>query len=294
MAFGNAVGQGFVNPEEIIVNEVIIEGDNGLLLVYSGSAAFGNLIGSIAGASGVDQFGNYYVEGVAAYAPNDSALNVAVALQSGDVQFFSSNTEAGPWTAEGAVILAANGTISIFSGLDGITDTASNFFVPSGANGGFCLSNSGRDGNSYDMTRLTIATQTPETLDSTTPVTLFEFEVSADTQYEFSYEIPLAANGTGTPRLRFSSVAAVVSTFQAETVLDGGTAAGFTAFQTALNTFSTVGPALVSGDNYVLRGSGFVIFTTGGIIDFEIGATAAVAMAIVPAGARFRLMPVTS
>jgi hypothetical protein len=254
----------------------------------------GNLIGSIAGAPFVDPFGNYVLEGVAAYAPNPSALNVAAALQSGDLIFFSSNTDGGPWTAEGLIALGANGSVSIYSGQDGITDVGSDMFVQSAANGGYAVITSGKDGNLYDMTRLTIALSTPETVNSTSPVTLFSFVVATDGVYEFSYEIPMAANGTGTPRIRFSSVAAVTSTFQAETVLDGGTAGGFTAFQTALNAFSTVGPALVNGDNYVLRGSGYAIFTTGDTINLQMGATAAANTCVVPVGARFRLLPVSA
>jgi len=63
MAFGQATGQGFVNPSEIIAQIVIIEGSRGRLLVYDGVPAFGNLILSIAGEAGTDQFGNVYGSG---------------------------------------------------------------------------------------------------------------------------------------------------------------------------------------------------------------------------------------
>jgi hypothetical protein len=64
MAFGNAQAQGFNNPSIIVVNEVVIEGSKGKLLVYSGSPAAGNLIVSAAGSSGTDGEGNSFSEGL--------------------------------------------------------------------------------------------------------------------------------------------------------------------------------------------------------------------------------------
>jgi hypothetical protein len=62
MPFGNAVGQGFVNPSIVIANKVIIEGTEDGLFVYSGSPALGNLIASISASNGTDQYGNQYYQ----------------------------------------------------------------------------------------------------------------------------------------------------------------------------------------------------------------------------------------
>src|SRR5215472_16862477 len=52
---------------EVIASQVIIEGTVGQLLVYSGPAATGNLIDSIAGQAGTDSFSNPYYQGIASY-----------------------------------------------------------------------------------------------------------------------------------------------------------------------------------------------------------------------------------
>jgi hypothetical protein len=67
MPFGEAVGQGFVNPGVVIANLVEIIGAKGRILIYSPTAAFGNLIGSWAGTAGVDAFGNAYPQGLAIF-----------------------------------------------------------------------------------------------------------------------------------------------------------------------------------------------------------------------------------
>jgi hypothetical protein len=64
MSFGNAVGQGFVNPSEVITNIVVIEGTKGGLFVYNGVPARGSLIGVISGAAGTDPYGNVYGQGI--------------------------------------------------------------------------------------------------------------------------------------------------------------------------------------------------------------------------------------
>ncbi len=57
--FYNVTAEGAVTA-----NSVIVEGATGNILIYSGSPANGNLIGSWAGASGEDTYGNSYPEGL--------------------------------------------------------------------------------------------------------------------------------------------------------------------------------------------------------------------------------------
>jgi parallel beta-helix repeat protein len=151
---------------------------------------------------------------------------------------------------------------------------------------------SGADGNTYDTMRLTLQTTSLLTVDSTSPVTLFTFPVAAGT-YAYQLEIPMLGTGTAIPQLRFSSTAAVVSAMQGETVLDGGTAGGYTAYQTALNTFGPVGPGLVNGDANDLNGSGIFEFSTAGTILVEMNASTSAACCTIPVGARMHLFPVT-
>jgi hypothetical protein len=57
-------GIGFQNTGTVIANTVIIFGAKGKVLIYSGTPAFGNLIGSWAGQAGTDSFGNSYPAGL--------------------------------------------------------------------------------------------------------------------------------------------------------------------------------------------------------------------------------------
>lgn len=60
-------------------NNVIVRGGTvieGVQLFYAGTPALGNLIGSIAAAAGVDQFGNAYLAGYVSYAANGSFVHM--------------------------------------------------------------------------------------------------------------------------------------------------------------------------------------------------------------------------
>jgi hypothetical protein len=48
----------------VLANVVVIFGQNGSILIYSGQPAKGNLIGSWAGMAGADQYGNAYPQGL--------------------------------------------------------------------------------------------------------------------------------------------------------------------------------------------------------------------------------------
>lgn len=71
---------------------------SGTALFYSGPAAAGNLIASVAAAAGTDSKGNAYLAGVTSY---DTVLIQAVNLANAAVTYYTAGTEAGPWTALG-------------------------------------------------------------------------------------------------------------------------------------------------------------------------------------------------
>jgi hypothetical protein len=58
------------SQQNIITNVVIIEGPDDGLFVYDGTPAAGNLVASIASVAGTDEFGNVYLDGLAAYNPS--------------------------------------------------------------------------------------------------------------------------------------------------------------------------------------------------------------------------------
>jgi hypothetical protein len=73
------------------------------LFVYSPTIAAGNLVDSIAAASGTDgTFADAVIRGIVNYFPVGSPV-FAVALQDGGVVFFSAATTAGPWSNNGSI-----------------------------------------------------------------------------------------------------------------------------------------------------------------------------------------------
>ena len=71
---------------------------------YAAAPALGNLIESIAPASGTDRFGNNYVAGHAAYgALGGNFIAVSAGGTSGTLQMFHSAVVSGPWTASGSI-----------------------------------------------------------------------------------------------------------------------------------------------------------------------------------------------
>lgn len=84
---------------------LIIQGSTGSgLFVYSPSPARGNLVASIAAATGTDAFGNVYLAGVNSYAPSPTIANFATQINSGFLQFFNApagSNGGGPWSQTG-------------------------------------------------------------------------------------------------------------------------------------------------------------------------------------------------
>ena len=117
VAFGNATGQGFVNPSEIIAEKVIIVGDNGALYVYYPSQSSGDLRDSITYNDAEDAEGNALVPDIASYSP---AAGRAAALSSAAVQFYTGpDGGGGPWTVRAYIDFSpqsANGTGALILG----------------------------------------------------------------------------------------------------------------------------------------------------------------------------------
>lgn len=208
MAFGNATGQGFVNPEEIITNEVIIEGDDGFLLIYSGTPALGTLIGSIAAEPGTDDVGNEYLAGFVSYQPQPTYA-YALQVTAAGISFWTAPGSGGPWTVTNssltfsdqtetgleisfgppdaydpafiAASIEAAGILSIDSGLANNADTRTIVLVNSGVNGGSLQVINQGDGNTYDTERLTLYNTSPVPINSTIPITIFSGQVGAGT-----------------------------------------------------------------------------------------------------------------
>jgi hypothetical protein len=291
MSIGQFNNVGFQNPAEVIANKVIIEGENEGWFIYNGTAALGNppVDYGVSPGTTEDPFGNLLPASGGVVSANNTT-GAFTALESGQISF------QGPLQSYSAPFIAADaeepGILGLDSGLATNTDEASFILINSALNGGSVQVFDPIDGNTYDTQRLTLVTLSPLTVDSTSPVTLFSFPVG-EQAYEYELEIPMLGTGTGVPQIRFSSAAAVTSEFQGESVLDGGTAGGYTDFQTSLNTFSPVGPALVNADQYKLSANGIIEFSTGGILAIQMNASTSVATCTIPAGTRINLYPIT-
>jgi hypothetical protein len=112
MPFGNAVGEGFVNPGTVVASKVIIIGTKGELLVYSPAAGAGNLTNSIQGSAGTDQYNNNILAGTANY---DNANGIATALANGFVAFYTGSL-AGGWTPVSEVAGDVAGNLQVNAG----------------------------------------------------------------------------------------------------------------------------------------------------------------------------------
>jgi hypothetical protein len=317
----------------VLPPSVGLQGGSFPFLVYSGAPATGNLIAAISTNGGTDPFGNIYYAGVSAI--NETSGQV-VQLFDGQVLMFAPNlgitsgtqaeivaTAATFPNAGGELLISGAGTGLNAVGQIALLDSAAQGNVPAaylpgtalilgnpnnvtpdavnslpvlfgkGAAGGHANYVS-FDGGQYDMGRFTVWNTSALTVASTSPTTLVTFPAAAGT-YQIDADISIAANGTGTPEFRVSTTMGE-SLFSFKSVLNGGTAAGFTVISYTLNTLSACGPALVSGDNYMLHVNGIVTFTgTSANVSLQMGATAAVATCTIAiGGALVRVMPATA
>lgn len=121
MPFGEAVGEGFVNPG--VFTRIVIDGPTQQFLIYSGLPAAGNLIASSVQTSGVDGKGNHFIgPGWASY-----SASAASVVQAGSFDFYTGSLAAG-WTFASQII------ISLIDGhiiLNGNSEIAGNLTVDS-------------------------------------------------------------------------------------------------------------------------------------------------------------------
>jgi hypothetical protein len=284
------------SSELVIAELVIIDGTGAGWFIYDGTAGPGNPPIDYAAGPGttVDPYGNALPEpggGIVTSAPGQSFA----ALLDGGIAM--GLTGATPSVLDAVIGVALDGAgQSIQAGCGTVGDGAGSLWIL-----GDSLSDapglqviSGLDGAKYDTQRATLWNAGPLTVDSTSPVTLASFTGAPGATYEISGDVTLNADGTGTPELRVSTTMGE-DLFQFGSVLDGGTAGGYTQNGYVLNTLAPCGPALVNGDSYRLRVRGLVTLTgTAATVALEMAATAAVATATIPiAGALFDVLPVT-
>ena len=111
MPFGEATGQGFVNPG--VFTRIIINGAGKQLLVYSApTPALGNLIASIANQAGKDKPGNTVLPGVVAYSGGLGTVN-AVSMFGNTLEFWSAPGPGGTYAGQAALTGLAGQQLNI-------------------------------------------------------------------------------------------------------------------------------------------------------------------------------------
>lgn len=103
-----------------IVNQLIIVGVSGQLLVYAPVQAQGDLSAAISGAATTDQFNDHILQGVSSY-----GASFAVALTNGACAFYT-GSEAGGWTLAGQVAIDASGDLFLLAATGRSTSTTNN------------------------------------------------------------------------------------------------------------------------------------------------------------------------
>lgn len=122
MPFGNAVGEGFVNPGIVVAKKVIVESATGGIFSYSGSPALGNLISTEGIAFGsTDAYGNEYLTGNTTYYNISGNFWMATEqIINGFQWYFSSTGPGGPYTLVAELTVNTTGTANVsFGGTSG-------------------------------------------------------------------------------------------------------------------------------------------------------------------------------
>ena len=78
---------------QVVASRVIIIGTGGELLVYTPTAAAGNLLVSIAGSAGTDSFGNSYPAGLSVGLPGGPQIQIADVGGTGTIQITSGSAD---------------------------------------------------------------------------------------------------------------------------------------------------------------------------------------------------------
>ena len=118
------------SSQAVIATQVIIEGSDDGLWVYSGIPASGNLIASIAASEGTDQYGNAYLAGFTSYVPGGGVVNLdgaAIAF----APLVNDIADAGNISGE-----AGLGLLTINSGIANAADTPAQITLASAADSG--------------------------------------------------------------------------------------------------------------------------------------------------------------
>jgi hypothetical protein len=108
--YGNSFPEGILATAGVIEGpEIIAYGTGSVFLAYSPSPGAGNMITSIAPGFGSDAYGNAYLPGTTSYFNTGASLYFALSMASGAIAWYTSTTEAGPWTIVNSIGFSSTG-----------------------------------------------------------------------------------------------------------------------------------------------------------------------------------------
>jgi hypothetical protein len=177
------------------------------LFVYSPTIAAGNLVDSIAAASGTDgAFGDAVIRGIVNYFPVGSPV-FAVALQDGGIVFFSAATTAGPWSNNGSIGSDAANNIRVNPA------GAGNTIFASGITTGVPVSISGPESGGTPVVDITDTASPVAPIVRITSNAINDILLGGRVSGDTNARIVLDTDASGFPRIRFGSGSAAPDSF---------------------------------------------------------------------------------
>ena len=282
---------------------VIVTGPDDGVFVYNGAQAAGNLIASVTSGEGYDASGNRYLTGITTYGKVGSTFYALQDIEGGLV-WYTSASYAGPYGLGVASIgidavndlnIGANENIVLTAGTGLAFQTTLDLIAA-----GFPYSKAAADGNSYDITRLTLNNNATgdQAITGTgyTPVTGLSGAGVAGVIYRLSGRVCwVQGTGTVTQQMQFqgselaSGTRVTVKSYPAS----GGTATQVYPEQVVNDTAFTL-PAFAAGDLVITEFDGYLVFSAADTFGLLAAEGTGGDSWTIKAGSYLDLMPVTA
>jgi len=290
--FGNAYPAGFnIGSGAVFAGTDFVINSNGAFF-YSGTPAAGNLVVSITQSGGTDPFGNVYLVNVTTYT-NLGAFYIASNMQTGAVIFFTSVTEAGPWSQVGQ-FGASNTSLDMSSPSGG---TAINIHSDNSLMEITCstqidfqtplLTYTAPDSNVFAMGHKFFFLGSDQTINAVADTLLDSFQVNVVTGRFYTFHVlvaivPNQTAGTATVDIHGPAVASGGSGFSFRN--SGGTGENWTA-----GGLASGGVAMTNGQVTWMEFWGGMSFSANGTLSIQANTSAAVDTFAVKAGGGFQV-----
>jgi hypothetical protein len=140
--------------------------DEGEIFLYNGTPAIGNMIVSMSSVQGTDQFGNLYFPGITSY-ENASGTFYAASSEGGGLVFATASAAGGPYTTYGEIGSDGAGNLIIESKGSAKINLQGELLTPLAAAGQLTYIDNA-DGNTYGMGTLDAIVTSNQAINTTT------------------------------------------------------------------------------------------------------------------------------